>query len=69
MWSYECVFEHRDYNKKKTRNSAPLTQTSKCIVTDSGEKALKFAIDELKNFTDYELIGIVRRNAIVHIIK
>jgi hypothetical protein len=49
--------------------SVPMTQTSECIVTDSGEKALQYAMDELKKFDDYELVAVVRRNPIVQIIK
>jgi hypothetical protein len=72
MWSYECVFEHRDRAKKRTLKGGmrvPMTQTSECIVADSGEKALQFAMDELKKFDDYELVAVVRRNPIIQIIK
>ena len=68
MWSYECIFEHRDMNKKRTRNSVPLTQTSICIVAETGEQVLNYAIEELKRFETYELIAVIRRNAIARIL-
>jgi hypothetical protein len=70
LWSYECVFEHRDNKRRRTKTGVPMTQTSECIVTDgSGKKALQYAMDELGKFDDYELVAIVRRNPIVQIIK
>ena len=74
-WSYECVFEHRDRTIKRKRNpvvpgmSVPMAQTSEGIVADSGEKALQYAMDELKKFDDYELVAVVSRNPIIQIIK
>jgi len=73
MWSYECVFEHRDHNKRRTLKGSPkgvpMTQTSECIVADTGEQALQYAMDELKKFDDYELVGVIRRNPIIQTIK
>ena len=75
LWSYECAFEHRDRTIRRKRNpvgpgmSVPMTQTVECIVTDSGEKALQYAMDQLKKFDDYELVGVIRRNPIIQIIK
>jgi hypothetical protein len=73
MWTFECVFEHPKKPKKITKKDGvtgvEMSQTSITIAADSGELALQFAMDELKKNLDYELIGIIRRNAIVTIIK
>lgn len=68
MWSYECVFEHSDI-AETLASSKSLTQTSISVVAETGELALQFALNELKNNPDYELIGIARRNAIRTILK
>jgi PDZ domain-containing secreted protein len=73
MWSYECAFEHPKKPKKITKKDGvtgvEMSQTNITIAADSSELALQFAMDELKKNEDYELVGIIRRNAIVAILK
>jgi hypothetical protein len=81
MWSYEIVFEHSERpagtRKKRSRNGAHILGTMKTVsntvVADSGDLALQYALDELKKmrcyYADYELVAVIRRNAIVGILR
>jgi hypothetical protein len=73
MWSYEVVFQHPKRPKKITKRDGvtgiQLQDTSETIVSPSGELALQYALEELKKFDDYELVGIIRRHPIIKIIK
>jgi len=70
MWSYECIFEClKEVKTKKKQQGTPMAQTSETIVTDTDMQALEYVIDQLKLHPDQELVGIIRRNPIVKIIK
>ena len=81
MWSYEIIFEHSERlagtRKKKSRNGAHILGTMKTVsntvVADSGDLALQYAMDEMKKmrccYADYDLVAIIRRNAIVGILR
>ena len=83
MWSYEIVFERSEEPagvplKKKRKGGvttigSPLKTVSETIVADSGDLALQYALDELKKmrgvYRDYELVAVIRRNAICGILK
>jgi hypothetical protein len=83
MWSYEIVFERSDEPagarlKKKRKGGvttfgSPLKTVSDTIVVEDGNQALQYAMDELKKmrncYNHYELVGVLRRNAIVAILK
>lgn len=73
MWSYEIVFQHPKRPKEITKcdgvTGMQMQDTSETIVADSGKQALQYAMDELKKFEDYELVGVIRRHPIVSIIK
>jgi hypothetical protein len=66
MWSYECIFECIDKNNEVT---GALINISETIVVENGKQALEYAIEELKLNEDYILVGIIRRHAIIKIIK
>ena len=63
MWSYEIVFEHPAKRKK-----AQMT-TTEVVASESDLLVLDYVKKKLQEFEDYELVGIVRRHPIVHILK
>jgi hypothetical protein len=70
MWSYEIIYEYEDRGtKKKSKERPSIIQSSEVVVADSGEKALKYALDRITEFDDYELVGVIRRHPIVMILK
>ena len=83
MWSYEIVFERSEEPvgvplKKKRKKGvttvgSPLKTVSNTVVADSGDLALQYVLDELKKmrgvYSDFELVAIIRRNAICGILK
>lgn len=69
MWSYEIIFHHPDYSKRKTKNAIPMTEVSESIVADSAEQVLNYVLDQLKTHLEYEFVGIIRRNPILTILK
>lgn len=71
MWSYEIIYEYenKDTKKKKSKERPSIIQSSEVVVADSGAKALKYALDRITEFDDYELVGVIRRHPIVMILK
>lgn len=71
MWSYEIIYEYEDRGtkKKKSKEGPSIIQSSEVVVADSGAKALKYALDRIAGFDDYELVGVIRRHPIVMILK
>jgi hypothetical protein len=65
MYTYEIVFRHLEKGKNKKK----LLDISECICTENSYQALEYAKSQLDLFNDYELIGIIRRNPIIKIIK
>ncbi len=69
MWSYEIIFEYADKkDPKATKNSVPMKQNSQSIVSDDIVKVLSHVKDELRMHPEYDLVAIVRRNAILRIL-
>ena len=70
MWSYEIIFHYPDRSKKRTRPlSIPMKELSETVASESEELVLQYVSNELKIHEDYELVAIVRRNAILTILK
>jgi hypothetical protein len=72
MWSYECVFEHPEFEKTPSvggPEETKMIQTSITVVADSGMKALKYAELRIFDHPFNELVAIVRRHPIVKILE
>jgi len=81
MWSYEIIFERSERSagtrKRKKCDGTQILGTLKTVtntvVAESGDQALQYALDEMKRmrnyYADYDLVAVIRRNAIIAILK